>query len=204
MATIPWLLALAPAVLALAATWPIHSSQGSARSMSKLASGAAIAAALAALAGATLYFGTGAAGEGALIGRLGASGLALTLYVDTLTVVMAVLVSGVGAAVVLYSRTYLDGDPRHAHFMRWLCLTLAAVLLLVLSGNLLQFALAWAATSLCLHQLLVFYRDRPQAQIAARKKFIVSRLGDVGLLAAVAIALGHFGTLDFDALFRAA
>jgi NAD(P)H-quinone oxidoreductase subunit 5 len=83
-------------------------------------------------------------------------------------------------------------------------LTGGSVLVMVVSGNLVQFSLAWCATSLCLHQLLVFYPDRPGARLAARKKFLVSRLGDVLLLAAILLVFERFGTWDFSALFTAA
>ncbi|WP_289015684.1 proton-conducting transporter membrane subunit [uncultured Methylobacterium sp.] len=86
----------------------------------------------------------------------------------------------------------------------WLCLTLAAVLGLVTSGNLFQLALAWIATSLCLHQLLVFYPDRPKAQLAARKKFLISRLGDLCLVGALVLIYGAFGSLDLPAIASAA
>jgi hypothetical protein len=67
------------------------------------------------------------------------------------------------------SRTYLDGEERQGAFTGWLCMTLGAVLLLVQAGNLLHLVLAWIATSVFLHKLLLFYPDRVEAQRAARK-----------------------------------
>jgi NAD(P)H-quinone oxidoreductase subunit 5 len=67
-----------------------------------------------------------------------------------------------------------------------------------------MFAAGWIAMSLCLHQLLVFYPERPAAQIVARKKFIISRIGDVCLIAALALIWNAFGSLDFKTLFAAA
>lgn len=77
---------------------------------------------------------------------------------------------------------------------------MAAVEVLVLAGNLLLLLLAWIATSLALHRLLLFRRDRPRARLAARKKFVVARIGDVLLLSAVVILYARYGTGDFGAL----
>jgi NAD(P)H-quinone oxidoreductase subunit 5 len=74
----------------------------------------------------------------------------------------------------------------------------------VISGNLLQFAVAWMAVSLCLHPLLVFYPERPGALLAARKKFIFSRLGDLCLLGAIGLIYVEFHTWDFQVLFERA
>ncbi len=135
---------------------------------------------------------------------LGGAGVGATLYYDALSAIIGLLVSFVGVLVIRYSRHYLDGDPAQGRFVKWLCLTLAAVLTLTMSGNLLQFTLAWVASSLCLHQLLVFYGDRRAARLAARKKFIASRLGDLALITAMTLLYQTFGSLDFRAVFEAA
>ena len=127
---------------------------------------------------------------------------ALGTYLNSVTVIMLVLVSFVGAVVTRYSRNYLDGDPHRGRFNKWLALTLAAILSLIAAGNLLMFALAWIATSLCLHQLLMFYRQRPAAVLAAHKKFVASRLGDLSLLVAIALIGSTLHTLQFDEMFR--
>ncbi len=124
----------------------------------------------------------------------------LATYVNALTVVMLLLVSFIGAIVTRYSRNYLDGDANHGRFHKWLNLTLAAILTLIVSGNLLLFALAWVATSLCLHQLLMFYRERPAAALSAHKKFIASRIADASLLTAIVLIGGTLGTLEFEAI----
>ncbi len=137
-------------------------------------------------------------------GTLGVAGLGLGFYLDALSAVMFGLVAFVGLIVMLYSRNYLDGNPGQPRFTRWLCLTLAAVLLLIAAGNMLQLALAWVATSLSLNKLLLFYPDRPAARLAARKKFVASRIGDVCLLGAMALAYRAFGSLDYAAVFAGA
>lgn len=130
--------------------------------------------------------------------------IAIGVYFDQLSAIMLLLVSFIGAVVTRYARNYVDGDPQHGRFHKWLALTLAAVLALMISGNLAMFAAAWIAMSLCLHQLLVFYPERPAAQIAARKKFVISRLGDICLIVAMALIWKTFGSLDFNDVFATA
>jgi len=127
---------------------------------------------------------------------VGPGSLGLSIRLDALSVTLFLLVSAVGALVVQFSRNYLDGDERQGVFVGGLCLTLAAVMLLVLAGNLVQFVLAWIATSLALHRLLVFYPDRRKAILAARKKFIVARLGDACVLGAAVLLFAAFGSAD--------
>lgn len=135
---------------------------------------------------------------------LGAFGLGLSIRLDAVSIVMLLLVSFVGWVVLRYSATYLDGEDRQGAFTGWLCATLAAVMLLVLSGNLLQLVLAWVATSLCLHRLLLHYSERLPAQRAARKKFLTARLGDVALLGAAILLLAQYGTGDIAQILAAA
>ena len=125
----------------------------------------------------------------------------LAFLLDPLSVTMLVLVSFLGLIVTRYSVNYLDGDPGQARFSRWLIFTLASVLVLVISSNLLLFTAAWIATSLCLHQLLTFCRERPGARLAARKKFIISRLADLCMITALALVWHGRGTLEFHELF---
>lgn len=126
------------------------------------------------------------------------------LRLDALSTVMFALVSFLAVIVARYSVNYLEGDPGQASFSRRLSATSLSVLLLVLSSNLLMFCFFWVTTSLCLHQLLVFYKDRPAAVLAARKKFLISRLGDFCVLSAAALVWQVFGTWDFDVIFTRA
>ena len=127
--------------------------------------------------------------------------LKLAILADPLSALMFVLVSFLGLIVTRYSINYLAGDPRQATFSRWLAITLTSVLVLVLSSNLLLFTAAWIATSLSLHQLLTFYRERPTATMAARKKFIVSRLADACMITALVLVWRGHGTWEFHVLF---
>lgn len=130
--------------------------------------------------------------------------LEFDIYFDTLSAVMLLLVSFLGAVVVRYSANYLAGDSQQGRFMKWLCVTIGCVLLLAISGNLLLFTLAWTATSLSLHKLLTFYPERPVAMLAARKKFLFSRLGDACLVGALILTWRCFGTWSFTEMFAAA
>jgi NAD(P)H-quinone oxidoreductase subunit 5 len=134
----------------------------------------------------------------------GGATVAAGIYYDQVSAVMLLLVAFVASIVVAYSRNYLAGDPGQGRFFKWLCLALAAVLTLVVSGNLVQFAVVWVGMSLALHELLVFYHERPGAQLAARKKFIFSRVADVCVIAAVVLVAGIFGTLELSGIMAGA
>ena len=130
--------------------------------------------------------------------------LAGTGYLDRLTSVLLVLSTFLFVIVTRYSKRYMAGDPGQPRFLFWLCLTSTFVFALVLSPNLPVFVAAWCGISLSLHQLLQFYGDRPGALLAARKKFLVSRLGDVALLAALVVTGRTFGTWEFQSILAAA
>lgn len=127
---------------------------------------------------------------------LGFGYVALASRLDLVSLVMLALVSFIGWVVLRYAGTFLDGEARQGPFIGWMTATLAAVLFLVQSGTLLQLVIGWVATSLLLHQLLLFYPERLAAQRAARKKFIVSRTGDIALVGAVVLLGMSFGTGD--------
>jgi NAD(P)H-quinone oxidoreductase subunit 5 len=133
---------------------------------------------------------------------LGMEGLGLSLRLDAVSMLMFSMIAVLGFIVVRFSSNYLDGDARQGTFTGRLAATIAAVQLLVLSGNLGLLFVSWALTSISLHRLLVFYRKRPGAVIAARKKFIVARLGDACLLVAISLLYAQFGTGNLEAIFQ--
>ncbi|MFO0548579.1 MAG: NADH-quinone oxidoreductase subunit L [Polyangiaceae bacterium] len=125
--------------------------------------------------------------------------------VDALTALMLVLVTSLGAIVARFSENYLGGDTgrrseRWHHYQRWLLFTLSAVTTLVVSNNLLVMAASWTATSLALHQLLTLYEDREAAQVAAHKKFLVSRLADLALAPALLLVYSNVGSFELDVI----
>jgi NAD(P)H-quinone oxidoreductase subunit 5 len=120
------------------------------------------------------------------------------LRADALGAIVLLLVSFIGWVITRYSQTYMDGDVGQAHYARWLMATLAAVGMVVVTNNLVVLAVSWLATSLCLHQLLTFFGQRPAALIAAHKKFLVSRLGDVSLFGGVGLIGMSLGTFEID------
>ncbi|MDP1561754.1 MAG: proton-conducting transporter membrane subunit [Pirellulaceae bacterium] len=125
------------------------------------------------------------------------------IYLDGLSVVMLLLISFIAWVNAMYARRYLDGDPGQGRFYKWFTLTVAAVVWMVVARDLLTLWLAWITTSLGLHQLLVFYPDRPWAVWTARKKFLISRLGDGFLAVGIGCIGFQFGTLEFTTLFAA-
>lgn len=127
---------------------------------------------------------------------IGYSYVALASRLDLVSLVMLLLVSFIGWVVLRYAGTFLDGEARQGPFTGWMTATLAAVLLLVQSGTLLQLVIGWCAASLLLHQLLIVYPERIAARRAARKKFFVSRLGDLALIGAVILLAAAFKTSD--------
>lgn len=131
-------------------------------------------------------------------------GIGLSTRVDAVSAPVMVLVAFIGWVVIRYSATYLDGEARQGAFTGWLCMTLASVLLFVTAGNLVQLIIAWVATSLFLHRLLLFYPERPVAQRAARKKFITARAGDVAVIAATVLMVLAYGTGDIETILGAA
>ncbi len=126
------------------------------------------------------------------------------LRADALGCLVLLLVSFIGWVITRYSQTYMDGDAAQARYARWLMATLGSVSVVVVTNNLAVLAAAWLATSLCLHQLLTFFSNRPAALIAAHKKFLASRLGDVCLFAGVALTGWSLGSLEIDQIITKA
>jgi len=133
---------------------------------------------------------------------IGVDQLGLSIRLDSLSVLMLIMIALIGFIVVRFSMNYLDGDARHGAFIGRLAATIASVQLLVLSGNLALLFVSWVLTSMSLHRLLVFYKERPGAVIAARKKYIVARLGDACLLIAFVLIYAQFGTGNLEMIFQ--
>jgi len=190
------LMYLAPVSLILAAMPAAFNRSTSVGHIFQMGRAAAIMGFILSLLGAAVVFQRGPL----LSPTVGIDQVGLSLRLDPLSLFMFWLVSFLGTVLIQFSRNYLDGDERHTQFLGRLYLTIAAVLMFVLAGNLWQLVLGWIAMSLTLHQLLVFYADRPRAIIAARKKYILARLGDLLLIIAAVLLARAFATTDIGLL----
>lgn len=112
---------------------------------------------------------------------------------DRLGLAMLGLVGLLAWVIIEYSRRYLEGEPGQRRYVLALLVTLAAVATVVTSTDLILLVGAWILSSLSLHQLLTFYRDRPQALVVAHKKFLASRLADVCLILAALLLIRASG-----------
>lgn len=124
--------------------------------------------------------------------------LAISVDVNALTILLLLLVAFVGTVVCRFSLSYMAGDVHEGRFYRWLMLTLGSFLTLIVTDNLWAFWLSWVATSLFLHELLAFYRERPAAVLAAWKKYLFARLADLSVAAAFVCVVRVLGTSRFS------
>ncbi len=122
----------------------------------------------------------------------------LATRLDGLTVTMLLLVTVIAGLILRFSRRYLDGEAGLERYQRSFLATMAATTLLVVTNHLLVLGLAWIATSIALHQLLTFYGDRPEALVAAHKKFLLSRLADLAIMGGVVLIGQTSGTYAID------
>jgi NADH-quinone oxidoreductase subunit L len=125
------------------------------------------------------------------------------LRVDTLTAVMLVVVTTVSSIVHVYSIGYMADDPHRARFFAYLSLFTFAMLMLVTADNFLQMFFGWEGVGLASYLLIGFWYDRPSANAAAIKAFVVNRIGDFGFALGIFGAFLVLGELDFDGAFHA-
>jgi len=124
----------------------------------------------------------------------------LGLIVDSLTAVMLIVVTVVSLMVQIYSQGYMHGDPGYHRYFAFMSLFTASMLGLVLADNLLFVYVFWEMVGLCSYLLIGFWFHRPSAANAAKKAFIVTRLGDFGFLAAILLLYFNTGTFDIAEL----
>jgi NADH-quinone oxidoreductase subunit L len=123
------------------------------------------------------------------------------ILLDPLSLVFALLITGVGGLIHIYAVGYMAGDPGRRRFFGWFNLFIAAMLLLVLGNNYLSLYVGWEGVGLASY-LLIGYYNRESAATAAKKAFIMNRVGDVGLLIAIFTMFAYFGTTSYsDLLF---
>ena len=134
----------------------------------------------------------------------GALNVDFSVGVDALSICFVLLITGVGALIHIYSIGYMAHDPDRRRFFAYLNLFVAAMLLLVLANNFLVLYLGWEGVGLASYLLIGFWSYKPSAAAAAKKAFVVNRVGDVGLAIAVMVMFSTVGSLDFDTVFSAA
>ncbi|MEV6360920.1 NADH-quinone oxidoreductase subunit L [Nocardia asteroides] len=127
-----------------------------------------------------------------------------SLQLDQLSICFALLITGVGSLIHLYSIGYMSHDPDRRRFFGYLNLFLAAMLILVLADNFLVLYLGWEGVGLASYLLIGFWYQKPSAATAAKKAFIVNRVGDMGLAIAMMTMFATFGSFDFRTVFAAA
>jgi len=125
-------------------------------------------------------------------------------YVDQITLVMLFCVTFVALLVMIYSTGYMHGDRRYGWFYGIISLFVASMLALVLADNLLMLYFSWELVGLCSMLLIGYYNDRQSAAEAAKKAFITTRVGDVGLLIGIIILFWQTGTFDIQEILHAA
>ncbi|MBN9015417.1 MAG: NADH-quinone oxidoreductase subunit L, partial [Rhizobiales bacterium] len=130
--------------------------------------------------------------------------IAWSLRVDTLTAVMLVVVTTVSSLVHLYSVGYMDEDPYRPRFFAYLSLFTFAMLMLVTSDNLVQLFFGWEGVGLASYLLIGFWYQKPSANAAAIKAFVVNRVGDFGFSLGIFAVFMLIGSTDFDTIFAAA
>jgi NADH-quinone oxidoreductase subunit L len=126
------------------------------------------------------------------------------LLVDQLSIVMALVVTGIGFLIHVYSIGYMHDDPRVPRFFAYLNLFILMMLVLVLADNYLMLYVGWEGVGLASYLLIGFWYEKPSAADAGKKAFLVNRVGDLGLLIAIMIIWTSLGTLQFNEVFERA
>jgi NADH-quinone oxidoreductase subunit L len=126
------------------------------------------------------------------------------LQLDQLSMCFVLLITGVGSLIHIYSIGYMADDPGRRRFFAYLNLFLAAMLLLVLADNYLGLYVGWEGVGLASYLLIGFWQHKPTAATAAKKAFVVNRVGDVGLAIAQMVMFAYIGSISFDGVFAAA
>ncbi len=135
-------------------------------------------------------------GERSLIADFG-------FYFDGLSFLWMLFVTFLGSMICLYASEYMSGDKGYARFFAAFGLFVASMSCLVLGDNLVMLYLGWEGVGLCSYMLIGYFYTKPEAVAAAKKAFIVNRIGDLGLALGLYLIFTTFGTVQYDELFRA-
>ncbi|MDP1663019.1 MAG: proton-conducting transporter membrane subunit, partial [Phycisphaerales bacterium] len=126
-----------------------------------------------------------------------------SFYVDSLTCLWMLFVTGLAAAIALYASEYMSHDvgPGYCRFFFAFGLFVFSMACLVMGDNLLLLYLGWEGVGLCSYLLIGYFYQKPSAVEAAKKAFIVNRIGDLGLAIGILLTFAHFGTVRYAELF---
>src|SRR6201997_144155 len=125
----------------------------------------------------------------------------LGLQIDQLSICFVLLITGVGSLIHIYSVGYMAEDPDRRRFFAYLNLFLGSMLLLVLADNYLGLYVGWEGVGLASYLLIGFWYHKPSAATAAKKAFVVNRVGDAGLALGMFVMFATFGSISFSAVF---
>jgi NADH-quinone oxidoreductase subunit L len=128
----------------------------------------------------------------------------LEILVDPLSVMMMLIVSGVGGLIVLYSIGYMDGDDEERRYFAYISFFVFSMLLLVQGGNLLLLLVGWGLVGLSSYLLIGFWHERPSAVAAAKKAFVMNAVGDATMALAFFVLIAHGNSLSFATSFATA
>ena len=174
-----------------------------------LGAGTVFASALLAAAAGAVFLQAPPAG-GAFVQRLwrwvsvGGFEPTISLYFDALSLVMVLVITWVGFLILLYSTEFMGAEEGYSRFFAYMDLFIGSMLLLVLAGDLIPLYAGWEGVGLCSYLLIGFWYEEPANGRAARKAFIVTRVGDTAMAVGLFLLFTHLGTLDIQALMRGA
>jgi NADH-quinone oxidoreductase subunit L len=158
-----------------------------------------------ALSAAIPFISGGEHGETILLWEwMPAIGANIEILWDPLSALMTLVVTGVGTLIHVFAIGYMHGDERFPRFFTYLNLFAASMLSLVLAGNYAMLFLGWELVGLCSFLLIGFWFTRASASSAAKKAFVVNRIGDFGLMVGLMVVFTTFGTLSYSGIFERA
>lgn len=128
----------------------------------------------------------------------------IAFYIDALSMTMVLIITGVGVLVQLYATEYMSDDADYQRFFAYMSLFVGAMLVLVLADNFLLLFLGWEGVGLCSYLLIGFWYRDPLNGLAARKAFIVNRIGDAAMIIGLCLLFTELGTLEIQATLRKA
>jgi NADH-quinone oxidoreductase subunit L len=128
----------------------------------------------------------------------GAFSIDISLLVDQLSILFALLVTGVGSLIFIYSIGYMADDPHRRRFFAFLNFFVASMMTLVLADNYIMLFIGWEGVGLASYLLIGFWQDRNSAALAAKKAFVTNKVGDLGLLTASFAMFSLFGSVRFE------